>query len=135
MPLTWLLVVALGGIVLIVATVHALGGTVQGSVGDEDTVRARYRREVVGSDPGDVVVDREQRSALVWDPELGPVAVVAVGDGVVTRPLGPRAQVRLAGEDTLAVEPHDLLLGPFELASPEAAAWVSRLSFVASTGG
>lgn len=129
MPIEWLLPIAGGGIVLIVVVVHLLGGTTRATVGGEDEVRARYRRDVPGSVPEEVVVDADQRAALVWDPEVGVVAVIGVGDGVVTRPLGPAARASLDG-DVLRIEPGDLLLSPFELRAPAEvlAWWVPRVA-------
>ncbi|MCB9663633.1 MAG: hypothetical protein H6732_05955 [Alphaproteobacteria bacterium] len=122
-----LLVVAAAGVLGIVLVVHLLGGSVRASVGTPDAVRARYRRDVVGSVPEEVVVGDDGRAALVVDPEVGVAAVVALGDGLVIRPLVAPAVAWTP--DGLAVDPRELLLGPFVVrgAHEALAPWFTRL--------
>ncbi len=123
-----LFIVAGLGIVVIVLAVHGLGGTVDATVGDEVLVRARYRRDVAGSDPEAVVVGHDGRAALVADPEIGVAAVVPLGDGLVVRPLtAPSVAV---GDDGLRIDPRDPLLSAFLLRVDRATAtdWAARIA-------
>lgn len=84
------LAIPLGGVVLIILVVWALGGVRTASLGDEEAVRRMLARDHPDFALGEVIVGRDVRSALGFDAQGERLALLhSVGDNVAARLLWP----------------------------------------------